>query len=80
MAGLNSARCGLSQAGRTPSIRCTCTHALCPLTRAQLAASPLPQRLIPDFGKARTRLLDALAAADKRGLFNGTAAGDLLGQ
>ncbi len=44
----------------------------------ELAASPLPQRLIPEFGKARARLLSALSAADKRGLFTGTVAGDLL--
>ncbi|KAG2423055.1 hypothetical protein HXX76_015571 [Chlamydomonas incerta] len=44
----------------------------------ELAASPVPHAFQPEFTAARRRLLAALAAADGRGLFGGTPAGQLL--
>ncbi len=60
----------------TPSFPC----AMRPRARPapQLAASPVPHAFQPAFTAARSGLLRALAAADGRGAFTGTPAGELL--
>ncbi|GLC34215.1 hypothetical protein PLESTB_001610000 [Pleodorina starrii] len=44
----------------------------------ELAASPLPHAFQTAFVEARAELLRVLGAADRKGLFRGTTAGDLL--
>ncbi|EFJ41941.1 hypothetical protein VOLCADRAFT_119569 [Volvox carteri f. nagariensis] len=44
----------------------------------ELATSPLPHAFLPEFVKSRSELLRVFLAADRRGLFQGTPAGEML--